>query len=271
MSKIYTPTVLTIAGSDPYSGAGIQIDAKTIHAFGAYAFCTISALTAQNSQGVSKVQSTSTKMFKAQLETLLNDVKIDAVKIGMLGNYELVKIVSDTIEKYALKNIVLDTVLVSTSGKILLQKNAIDLMVKELFPKVDLITPNLPEINTLLNSKYVGKLDEVEGIATEFFKKNVKSVLIKGGHSLNQNEAIDYLVRKSFKIDVFTTKRVHTAHTHGTGCLLSSAIATNLAKGETMKHSVHNAKEFLYEKLTTASELNFNYKKTAILRKEPIF
>jgi hydroxymethylpyrimidine/phosphomethylpyrimidine kinase len=270
MRKHYTPTVLTIAGSDPYGGAGIQIDCKTIHALDAYAFSVTTALTAQNSQGVKSVQSSSSKMFREQLETLLNDIKVDAVKIGMLANAEIISIVAESIDKYDLKNIILDTVLVSSSGKVLLEPKAIDIMVKELFPRVDLITPNLPEINTLLNTDYVGKKDEVTDIANAFFDKGVKAVLIKGGHSLDQYEATDYLVTKPLKISIFTTPKVNTTHTHGTGCLLSSAIASHLAKGEDLKNSVACAKDFLYKNLLTSSNINFNYIDSNITRKEPL-
>ncbi len=270
MSKNYTPTVLTIAGFDPYGGAGIQIDCKTIHALDAYAFSVTTALTAQNSQGVKTVQSTSSEMFTEQLEILLNDIKVDAVKIGMLANAEIISIVIKIIDKYDLKNIILDTVLVSSSGRVLLESSAIDLMVKELFPRVDLITPNLPEINTLLNTTYIGKKDEVTDIANAFFDKGVNSVLIKGGHSLDKDKATDHLVTNALEVNSFTTQRVHTSHTHGTGCLLSSAIAAYLAKGENLENSVAYAKDFLYQNLQTASELNFNYVDSNIIRKEPI-
>ena len=265
-----THTVLTIAGFDPYGGAGIQIDCKTIHALGAYAFSVTTALTAQNSQGVKSVQSTDPEMFKFQLETLLNDIKVDAVKIGMLANAGIVNIVVRIIDKYDLKNIILDTVLLSSSGTVLLESNAIDLMVKKLFPRVDLITPNLPEINTLLNTDYVGKKDEVTDIANAFFDKGVNAVLVKGGHSLDQNKATDYLVTRSQEVNSFTTQRVHTSHTHGTGCFLSSAIAAYLAKGENLENSVASAKDFLYKNLQTASRINFNYIDSNVIRKEPI-
>ena len=266
----YTPTVLTIAGSDPYGGAGLQIDCKTIHALDAYAFSVTTALTAQNSQGVKTVQSSSSKMFREQLETLLNEVKVDAVKIGMLANAEIINIVVEIIDKYDLENIILDTVLLSSSGKALLESNAINLMVKELFPRVDLITPNLPEINTLLNTNYVGKKDEVIDIANAFFDSFVKAVLIKGGHSLDQDEATDYLVTRPLEVNSFTSQRVHTTHTHGTGCLLSSAIAAYLAKGENLENSVAYAKDFLYQNLQTSSTINFNYVDSSVTRKEPI-
>ena len=268
-TKKYTPTVLTIAGLDPYAGAGIQIDAKTIHALGAYAFCVSTALTAQSSQGVKAVQGCDPEIFRQQLEILLDDVKVDAVKIGMLANAEMISIVVDIIDKYTLKNIVLDTILISSSGTSLLEPDAIELMVKELFPRVDLITPNLPEINTFLKTSYVGNEEETGEIAEAFFDKGVKAVLIKGGHSSDQHNATDYLVT-DLGIDTFSTPRVKTTHTHGTGCLLSSAIATGLAKGETLDKSVLPAKYFLYERLNASSELSFHYLEKSDTRKEPL-
>ncbi len=271
MQNNFTPTVLTIAGSDPYGGAGIQIDCKTIHALGGYAFSVITALTAQNSRGVNAVQSTSHEMFRQQLETLLDDVKPDAVKIGMLANKELLEIVIEMIKRYELKNIVLDTVLVSSSGKKLLNEDAIEVMVENLFPLVDIITPNIPELNTFLESDYVGEENEVEKISKELIVLGANAVLIKGGHSNDQKNAIDYLVSKDLKVYTFTTPRVSTTHTHGTGCLLSSAIATNLALGFDLPESVEKAKYFLYEKLQHSTILNFNYTDEKQERRESIF
>jgi len=269
MQNNFTPTVLTIAGSDPYGGAGIQIDSKVIHALGGYAFTVTTALTAQSSSGVTAVQSTDPEIFRQQLETLLDDLKVDAVKIGMLANVELINIVVEVIDKYSLKNIVLDTVLVSSSGKILLETDAINLMVKELFPRVDLITPNLPEINTLLNTSYMGKKDEAREIAEAFFEKGVTAVLVKGGHGLERDTATDYLVTESGMYE-FSTARVQTTHTHGTGCFLSSAIAVSLAKGETLDTSVSLAKDFLYERLNASLALCFDYINVSETRKEPL-
>jgi hydroxymethylpyrimidine/phosphomethylpyrimidine kinase len=271
MPDNYTPTVLTIAGFDPYGGAGIQVDCKTIHALGGYAFSVTTALTAQSSQGVKAVQSTDPKMFKEQLETLLKDVKPDAVKIGMLANRELIEIVIEMIRKYELQNIVLDTVLISSSGKKLLHENAIEVMVDKLFPLVDMITPNIPEINTFLESDYVGEENEIEEISKALMALGANSVLIKGGHSSNQKEARDYLVLKSLNIYTFASPRVNTAHTHGTGCLFSSAIATNLALGYDPMESVEKAKNFLYKKLKDSIALKINYNNKVLERREAIF
>jgi len=267
----YTPTVLTIAGLDPYGGAGVQVDSKTIHALGCYAFLVPTALTAQSSTGVKSLLSTDLNIFKEQLTVLLDDVKVDALKLGMLANEDIVSIVVEIIDKYELKNIVLDTVLVSSSGRELLSAKAKELMVKELFPRVDLITPNLPEINTFLNASFVGKSSEVENIANAFFALGVKNILIKGGHSLDKNRATDYLVSNPFEVSSFSSPRVETTHTHGTGCILSSAIATGLAKNFSLEKSVEMAKDFLTQKLQNSSSINFNYVDETLLRKEAIF
>ncbi len=272
----YTPTILTIAGSDPYGGAGVQVDAKTIHALDGYAFTVTTALTAQNSTGVKALSATSKAMFKMQLESLLDDIYVDAVKIGMLANTEIIEVVVEVIQKYKLKNIVLDTVLVSSSGKMLLEKSAIEVMVEKLFPLVDLITPNLLEINQLLNRNYKGYEEEAKSIGLAFFDLGVKAVLVKGGHSYDTKNATDFLVEKLSLVEKaslvtsYTTPRVKTTHTHGTGCVLSSAIATSLAHGKTLQTSVKCAKDFLYKSMQSASSITFKYVNENEKRKEPL-
>jgi len=266
----YTPTVLTIAGSDPYGGAGIQVDTKVIHALDGYAFSVITALTAQNSTGVKSIWATPTDIVKSQLETILDDIEVDAVKIGMLANAETVEVVVKYIQKYKLKNIVLDTVLVSSSGTQLLEKNAIELMVKELFPLVDMITPNIPEVNTLLGTDYVGDENEIECMAKGLFDLGAKAVLIKGGHSMDSSHATDYLAMSDIPIRSFSSLRIDTNHTHGTGCVLSSAIASSLAQGIGLEKSIQSAKAFLYRKLAMASNLEFNYIHKNATRREPL-
>ena len=270
MPYSYTPTVLSIAGSDPYGGAGIQVDSKTIHALGGYAFTVTTALTAQTSTGVKAVSFTSKEMFRQQLESILDDLHVDAVKIGMLANEEIISVVVDAIDRYKLKNIVLDTVLVSSSGKSLLEPCAIEMMVKELFPRVDLITPNIPEVNTLLSTNYLGNEDDIPTMASALFDLNVNAVLIKGGHSADKENAIDYLVKKPLNIITSSTARLKTTHTHGTGCVLSSAIASHLALGYDLTKSVELSKIFLYKSLQASSSLIFKYRKEENKRKEPI-
>ncbi|MBT3279841.1 MAG: bifunctional hydroxymethylpyrimidine kinase/phosphomethylpyrimidine kinase [Campylobacteraceae bacterium] len=271
MPKTTIPTVLTIAGSDNYGGAGIEIDSKTIHALGGYAFNTTTALTAQNSTGVKEVLVTPAYFFEKQLESILSDIKIDAVKIGMLGNSDILNIVIKVIKKYRLKNIVLDTVLVSSSGKDLLDPKAINTLIEELFPLVDLITPNIPETNKLIGKSYLGKDNEIDEMANALLNLGANNVLIKGGHSPYLNIATDYLVLNDLTKKSFTSKKIITTHTHGTGCLLSSAIATNLALGNTLIKSVENSKKFLFSKLKDSSSLYFNYIEKKTNRKEPIF
>jgi hydroxymethylpyrimidine/phosphomethylpyrimidine kinase len=260
----YTPTILTIAGSDNYGGAGIEIDTKTIHALGGYAFSATTALTAQNSTGVKSVLATPKEMFEQLLDSILSDIEVDAVKIGMLINADIIDSVVKAINRYRLKNIVLDTVLVSSSGKNLLEPKAIDLMVEELFPVVDLITPNRLEVERI-----VGQRESIEEMAEAFFELGANSVLIKGGHS-NEKEATDYLVQKPLEIDSFSTARLSTTHTHGTGCLLSSAIATYLAQKESLVNSVKLSKEFLYKNMRESHFLKLKYNKILNSRREPI-
>lgn len=272
MASSFTPTVLTIAGSDTYGGAGLQIDIKTIHALGGYALSAPTALTSQNSTGVKDLFAVPSEVFEKQLSTLLEDIQVDAVKIGMLANRELIEVLVSAIDKYALKNIVLDTVLVSSSGKDLLEPGAVDFMKKELFPRVDLITPNIPEVHMLLtDNAYSGEQDEVMSTAQKFFELGVNAVLLKGGHAQDSDSVTDYLVEGHGSISSHTTKRVETTHTHGTGCLLSSAIATHLALGHTTEKSVSLAKEFIYHSLSSSSKLNLNYHDSNSERKEPIF
>jgi len=270
MPSNYTPTVLTIAGSDPYAGAGVQVDAKVIHALGGYAFCVTTALTAQNSTGVKDVLVSSTEHFRLQLHAILDDIEVDAVKIGMLGNAEILMVVVEAIQKYKLKNIVLDTVLVSSSGKALLKEDAIEVMIDKLFPLVDIITPNIPEVNSLLGTEYLGTADEVESMAKGLLGLGANAVLIKGGHSTDNENATDYLAMSKLPIIPFSTTRLYTTHTHGTGCVLSSAVAIHLAKGLTLEKAVEEAKVFLYQKFHTSSDLCFRYRSEEDKRKGPV-
>ncbi|MCB4760023.1 MAG: bifunctional hydroxymethylpyrimidine kinase/phosphomethylpyrimidine kinase [Sulfurovum sp.] len=269
MINEHTPTVLTIAGFDPYGGAGIQADIKTIHALHGYAFSVTTALTAQNSQGVSLVEAVDASTFQIQLETLLSDVQVDAVKIGMLANIEIIAVIVEMIKKYKLKNIVLDTVLVSSSGKQLLELDAIEAMVQYLFPLCKIITPNIPEMNSLLNAKFTSTKTESSKIANALFRLGVDTILLKGGHSID-TEATDCLVTSS-GIDYFSSPRVETTHTHGTGCILSSAIAIYLANKLPLNESVKRAKLFLYKKLLHAQQLKFRYKTINQIKQESIF
>ncbi len=264
-----TSTVLTIAGFDPYGGAGIQIDTKTIHSLGGYALTATTAITAQNSQGVFAVEALSPKMLHLQLSTLLSDIKVDAVKIGMLANASLIEVVVEIIKIYKLSNIVLDPVMISSSGKALLEADAVDVMVKDLFPLCTLVTPNLLETNALLGTDYKGGKEESLTMGEELIRLGAKAVLLKGGHSCEE-DAVDCLV-DAFGVTCYSNPRVETTHTHGTGCILSSAIATELAKKMSLKTSVKNAKNFLYEKMKISNALQLQYHSSDPEKKEPIF
>lgn len=265
----HTPTVLTIAGFDPYGGAGVQIDTKTIHTLGGYALSATTAVTAQNSQGVTAVEPVSAKMLDLQLRTLLDDVKVDAVKIGMLANASLVEVVVNVLKVYELPNIVLDPVMISSSGKRLLEPDAVEVMVQRLFPLCRLITPNLMETNAFLGTNFKGKMQESMVMGKGLFELGADAVLLKGGHGIDK-EAVDCLVEPS-GVACFSTPRVETGHTHGTGCLLSSAITIHLAQHMTLKTSIQGAKNFLYEKLKASSFLKLRYVTSEDERNEPIF
>ena len=266
----FTPIILTIAGSDPSAGAGIQADLKTIHANGGYAFTVTTALTAQNSQGVFSVNVVDAFVVQAQLDAILSDTHVDAVKIGMLGSMEIVEVVIEAIKKYNLKNIVLDTVIISSSGKRLLDIDALELFKSDLIPIVDIITPNLLEINTLTNSSFIGEKEEQKLISKALFKLDVQSVLIKGGHFQDKINSIDTLIHKEQKSKIFSSLRIKTNHTHGTGCTLSSAIATYLAKGTSLERSIGFAKKYLTKRLKNSLNLNLKYKNTTKARTENI-
>ncbi len=269
MASKHIPTVLSIAGFDPYGGAGVVMDTKAVHALGGYALSVITAVTAQNSTGVKAVEAVSESILHSQLETLLEDVHVDAVKIGMLANKQTVETVAKILKAHNITNVVLDPVLVSSSGKAFLEPDAIEAMIYKLFPLCRLVTPNLPETNALLGGSYEGRAKEVPKMAEALFMLGARNVLLKGGHSV-ESDAVDYLVEHS-SITRFSTPRIETSHTHGTGCLLSSAIAAHLAQGLSLAQSVKQSKNFLYEKLKDASALSLAYNTDVAERKEPIF
>ncbi len=264
---MHTPTVLTIAGFDPYGGAGIIIDTKTIHAMGGYACSVTTAITAQNSQGVYGVEVLDATLVARQLEVLLADIDFDAIKIGMLGSRAIVERVAEILSGVAHIPVVLDPVLVSSSGRRLLEADAIYAMTEQLFPLSQLVTPNLDESNALLGGSFEGT--ETMQMAQGLFALGADAVLLKGGHT-KEKEACDRLVTSAYT-KCHCAKRIDTSHTHGTGCLLSSAIATGLAKGLPLDESVAQAKAFLTQKLQEASSLVLPYRTSALTKKEPIF
>jgi len=234
-------TALTIAGSDSCGGAGIQADIKTMTVNGVYAMSAITALTAQNTTGVYAIQEVSPDFLEQQLKAVITDIFPDAVKIGMLSSANLINVISKNIKEFKLKNIVLDPVMVATSGAKLIDDNAVSTLKKELIPLATLITPNIPEAEVLTGSKITNE-QQMEAAAKQIYNDFGCCVLLKGGHSIN--DANDFLYDGT-KSEWFNGKRINNPNTHGTGCTLSSAIAANLAKGYTIHQSVQKAKEYI--------------------------
>lgn len=233
--------VLTIAGSDCSGGAGIQADIKTITSNKMYAMSVITALTAQNTTGVSGVVDISPEFVKMQLDSVFTDIFPDAVKIGMVSNVEIIEVIVERLKYYGAKNIVVDPVMVATSGSKLLKEDAIEAVKNVLIPIADIITPNVAEAEVLSGIK-IESLEDMEESAKIISNMLKGSVLVKGGHI--GDDASDLILSES-EICWIEGKRIQNDNTHGTGCTLSSAIACNLAEGLSVKDSVKNAKAYL--------------------------
>lgn len=242
---------LTIAGSDSCGGAGIQADLKSFSANGVYGMSVITAITAQNTMGVFGIQDINPEMIESQIDVIFDDIRVDAIKIGMVSKIESIKAISKSLRRiYKLPKIVLDPVMISKSGFNLLSKDAKDTLVKELFPLATLVTPNLPEAEEILGIE-IKTLDDMKAAALKLKELGPKAVLVKGGHL--EGEATDLLFDgKEFII--LPQERINTTHTHGTGCTLSSAIAANLAKNMTMEEAVREGKRYI----TVAIEHGFD-------------
>jgi hydroxymethylpyrimidine/phosphomethylpyrimidine kinase len=233
--------VLSIAGSDSSGGAGIQADLKAFAALGVYGMTAITALTAQNTQGVGAVSLTDPAMLRAQIDAVFTDIRVDAVKIGMLGDIGLIRTVAACLRHWKPRSVVLDPVMISKSGHHLLAPQAVDSLRSELLPLADLVTPNLPEAAELAGFP-VDALQDMEAAATALRRAGARAVLVKGGHL--QGEADDLLADES-GIKLIHGVRIEAAHTHGTGCSLSSAIAALLARGTELEAAVREAKEWV--------------------------
>jgi hydroxymethylpyrimidine/phosphomethylpyrimidine kinase len=234
-------TVLTIAGSDSSGGAGIQADIKTIAAHKVYAMSAITALTAQNTTGVSGVFESSPEFVGLQLDCIFTDIFPDAVKIGMVSNPAIIEVIADKLVEYKARNIVADPVMVATSGSKLMSDGAIDTLITRLLPLADVITPNLQEAEHLWGSS-IDTEEEMVKAAIEISEKINTAVLIKGGHLAdNAND----LLYADGKVIWFKAPQIDNPNTHGTGCTLSSAIASNLALGYSLEDSIRNAKEYI--------------------------
>ena len=248
-------TVLSIAGSDSIGGAGIQADLKTFSALGVYGMTAITALTAQNTQSVLHIMPASEQNLRLQLDAVFTDVVPDAVKIGMLHNEALIDVVIKAIDRYRPRNIVLDPVMISTSGCALLSPTSVDLLKNELMPRCNIVTPNLLEAQALAGHK----ITDIRSLyaAGEELTKMCAAVLIKGGHSEGNNVS-DYLFEVGKECpECYTIRRVETVNTHGTGCTLSSAIAANLALGYDLHTSVARAKDYISKAISEGADVAF--------------
>ena len=244
-------TALTIAGSDCSGGAGIQADLKTMTMNGVYAMSAITALTAQNTTGVRGIQESTPDFLKQQLDAVFEDIYPDAVKIGMVASTELIRVIADRLRHYGAKNVVVDPVMVATSGAALMKTDAVETLIAELLPISTLVTPNIPEAEVLSGMK-IEREEDMVAAAKKIGDNFHCAVLLKGGHSIN--DANDLLYADG-ELTWFAGKRIPNPNTHGTGCTLSSAIAANLAKGFTLTESVRRAKAYISDALSAMLDL----------------
>ena len=244
-------TALTIAGSDCSGGAGIQADLKTMTMNGVYAMSAVTALTAQNTTGVRAIQESTPDFLKQQIDAVFEDIYPDAVKIGMVSSGELIRVIADRLRHYRAKNVVVDPVMVATSGSALMKSDAVNTLVGELLPLSTLVTPNIPEARVLTGMVIETKAD-MAAAAKKIGDGYHCAVLLKGGHSVN--DANDLLYADGETV-WFEGRRIDNPNTHGTGCTLSSAIASNLAKGFSLAASVQRAKDYISGALSAMLDL----------------
>lgn len=257
-----TPIALSIAGSDPSGGAGIQADLKTFSALGVYGATVLTLLTAQNTQGVTGIHQVPAGFIRLQAETLAADLEVTAVKTGMLADVATVEAVADILQRYSFGPLVVDPVMVATSGDVLLAPDAIAAVRNRLLPLADLITPNLHEAACLLGEPVATTVEAMEGQARRLVQRGARAALVKGGHmtsdmasGLASDMAIDVLVTAG-EVSQHAAPRIETPNTHGTGCTLSAAITAELAKGETrLDAAVARAKEYLSQALDAGRAL----------------
>ena len=252
-----TPIALTIAGSDSSGGAGIQADLKTFAALGVYGASVITALTAQNTQGVSGIQQVPAEFVTAQIDAVFADLAVGAVKIGMVAQPPVIDAIVAGLKRWSPRHVVLDPVMVATSGDRLLASEAVDALRTRLIPLTSVITPNLPEAAALLDEGVAADEAAVEKQGKRLLALGCQAVLIKGGHGEGA-ESIDYLIDSSGVI-ALAAPRIATKNTHGTGCSLSSAIAAGLAKGEGMETAVRNAKAWVSAAIAAADRFSVGH------------
>jgi len=243
--KRYT-RVLTIAGSDSGGGAGVQADLKTFSALGCYGMSVVTALTAQNTKRVISISQIPDFFIREQLQAVFEDIGVDAVKIGMLHDAHVIHVVAQALQKYRVKKIILDPVMIATTGATLLQDEAVDVLKKALIPLVDVITPNLQEAAFLLDRPIARDVKEMERMAKMLCELGSRAALIKGGHSSDPYKSDDcFFMAESDKTVWFSDQRIKTKNIHGAGCTFSSAIAAFFAQGDNLIQAVENAKKYV--------------------------
>lgn len=252
--KPSTPIALTIAGSDSGGGAGIQADLKTFAALGVYGCSAIASLTAQNTQGVQSVMPIPPAFVQAQIQSVLSDIDVGAIKTGMLATADIISAVAESLKIFPQIPFVLDPVMVSTSGDRLLAEDAIAVLIKKLIPLATIVTPNLHEAAALLNTNIANDIAEMRMQAKQILELGAQSVLMKGGHGSGA-EATDLLLTRDGEF-LFSAPRIATKNTHGTGCTLASAIAAGLAKKLSLHDAVEQAKKYLHNALLHSDQLH---------------
>ena len=250
-----TPIVLTIAGSDSGGGAGIQADIKAISATGGYACSVITAITAQNTLGVSAICPIPVEHVESQLDAVFSDLNVVAVKVGMLADSDIIKVVAAKIQQYQPRFLVVDPVMVATSGDLLLENSAISTLKSALLPLADVITPNLPEAAALVDGQIPTSEADMTAMIADLRQLGAKAVLLKGGH-LEQDENSNDLLITHDNVQQLSAKRVQTRNTHGTGCTLSSAIASYLAQGNDLAQAVALGKQYISQAIAHADALD---------------
>ncbi|MCG9596344.1 bifunctional hydroxymethylpyrimidine kinase/phosphomethylpyrimidine kinase [Vibrio sp. Isolate25] len=249
------PIVLTIAGSDSGGGAGIQADIKAMSATGSYACSVITAITSQNTLGVTAIHPIPLEHIESQLDAVFTDLNVVAVKVGMLADARIIKVVADKIRQYKPAHLVVDPVMVATSGDLLLEQSAISTLKEQLIPMADLITPNLPEGAALIDSAVPENEDQMGNMIEGLRALGAKAVLLKGGHLEKDDNSNDLLILAQTS-ELLSAKRLPTRNTHGTGCTLSSAIASYLAQGNRLHKAVYLGKQYISQAIAHADELN---------------
>tara|TARA_Y100001970_G_scaffold45700_2_gene57414 strand:+ start:4342 stop:5148 length:807 start_codon:yes stop_codon:yes gene_type:complete len=248
LKKSKIPIVLTIAGSDSGSGAGIQADLKTFSSLGVYGTTAITVVTSQNTKGVRDVSALDLSMISSQIDCLVEDFDLRAIKTGMLFTPDIVKIVSDKAKEYKWEKLIVDPVMVASSGDTLLQSEAIDEYKNSLIPISFAVTPNIPELATLLNEKIITKNDIKNG-CVKIRKLGVKNIIVKGGHDDNNKDSIDILYSDDTFYE-YSLPRLKSKNNHGTGCTFAAAFTANIALGENIKQSFINSKDYVWNAMS---------------------